>query len=76
MHGGSGLDHSILRKAIHCGISKINVNSDIQDVWHEEVVKFINENPKVYDPRKVIMSGADAMKVFIDNKINILKEEK
>ena len=76
MHGGSGLDHSILRKAILCGISKINVNSDIQDVWHKEVVKFINENPKVYDPRKVIMSGANAMKEFIDHKINILKEEK
>lgn len=76
MHGGSGLDHSILKKAILCGISKINVNSDIQDVWHNEVVKFINENPKVYDPRKVIMSGADAMKDFIDKKINILNEEK
>ena len=75
MHGGSGLDHSILRKAILCGISKINVNSDIQDVWHKEVVKFINENPTVYDPRKVIMSGADEMKKFIDNKINILKGE-
>jgi ketose-bisphosphate aldolase len=75
MHGGSGLDHSILRKAILCGISKINVNSDIQDVWHKEVVKFINENPTVYDPRKVIMSGATAMKEFIDNKINILKGE-
>jgi ketose-bisphosphate aldolase len=76
MHGGSGLDHSILRKAILCGISKINVNSDIQDVWHKEVVKFINANPDVYDPRKVIMSGEAAMKQFIDNKINILKEEK
>lgn len=76
MHGGSGLDHSILRKAIKAGISKINVNSDIQDVWHKEVVKFINENPKVYDPRKVIMSGANAMKEFIDKKINILNEEK
>ena len=76
MHGGSGLDHSILRKAIHCGISKINVNSDIQDVWHNEVVKFINDNPEVYDPRKVIMSGEAAMKEFIDNKINILLEEK
>ncbi len=76
MHGGSGLDHSILRKAIHSGISKINVNSDIQDVWHNEVVKFINENPNVYDPRKVIMSGASAMKEFIDHKVNILKEEK
>ena len=76
MHGGSGLDHSILKKAILCGISKINVNSDIQDVWHKEVVKFINENPDVYDPRKVIMSGANAMKEFIDKKINILNEEK
>lgn len=76
MHGGSGLDHSILKKAILCGISKINVNSDIQDVWHKEVVKFINENPSVYDPRKVIMSGAEAMKDFIDRKINILNEDK
>ena len=76
MHGGSGLDHSILKKAILSGISKINVNSDIQDVWHKEVVKFINENPTVYDPRKVIMSGSSAMKDFIDRKINILSEEK
>lgn len=76
MHGGSGLDHSILKKAVLCGISKINVNSDIQAVWHDEVVKFINDNPKVYDPRKVIMSGANAMKDFIDKKINLLNEEK
>ena len=76
MHGGSGLDHSVLKKAILCGISKINVNSDIQDVWHQALVKFINENPDVYDPRKVIMSGAVAMKEFIDKKINILNEEK
>ena len=76
MHGGSGLDHSILKKAVLSGISKINVNSDIQAVWHEEVVKFINENPNIYDPRKVIMSGSNAMKEFIDNKINLLKEEK
>jgi len=76
MHGGSGLSHEILIKAIKCGISKINVNSDIQDVWHKEVVKFINDNPTVYDPRKVNMSGESAMKEFIDKKINILNENK
>lgn len=76
MHGGSGLSHSILKKAILSGISKINVNSDIQDVWHQEVVRFINLNPNVYDPRKVIMSGQNAMKEFIAHKINLLKEEK
>ena len=72
MHGGSGLDHSILKKAILCGIAKINVNSDIQATWYEEVKKFVNENPDVYDPRKVIMAGKDAMRKFIEEKINIL----
>ena len=76
MHGGSGLDHSILKKAVLSGISKINVNSDIQAVWHDNVVKFIQDNPSIYDPRKVIMSGEAAMKEFIDHKINLLKEEK
>ena len=76
MHGGSGLDDSILARAIKCGINKINVNSDIQSVWYNSVKKFISENPNVYDPRKVIMSGSVAMKEFIDKKINLLCEEK
>ena len=76
MHGGSGLSHDILRKSIKCGISKINVNSDIQYVWMEAVKKFILDNPNVYDPRKVIYSGKDAMEKFIEDKINILKYNK
>ena len=73
MHGGSGLSHDILKKAILCGISKININSDMQATWHDAVVEFIKNNPSVYDPRKVIMSGEDAMNKFIEEKINILK---
>ena len=76
MHGGSGLSHDILRKAIKCGISKINVNSDIQYIWMEAVKKFIKENPQVYDPRKIIYSGSDAMEKFIEEKINILNNNK
>jgi len=75
MHGGSGLSHDILRKAIKCGITKINVNSDIQYVWAEAVRKFITANPEVYDPRKIISSGSSAMDKFIEEKINLLKEE-
>ncbi len=73
MHGGSGLSDDILKKAIECGISKININSDMQAVWHDEVVNFIHNNPDVYDPRKVIMSGKESMNRFIEKKINILK---
>lgn len=73
MHGGSGLSDEILKKAITCGISKINVNSDLQAEWYKSVCKFINENPLIYDPRKVISSGKDAIYNVIESKINIMK---
>ena len=72
MHGGSALEKEVLVKAIKNGINKININSDLQDVWYKEVVKYINNNPDVYDPRKVIMSGRKAMERLIEEKINIL----
>ena len=62
--------------SIKSNTAELVTDSDIQDIWHQEVVKFINENPSVYDPRKVIMSGQSAMKEFIAHKINLLKEEK
>ena len=76
MHGGSGLSHDILRHAIKCGITKINVNSDMQYAWSEAVKDFIKNNPGVYDPRKIIYSGKDAMYKFIEEKINILNNTK
>ena len=76
MHGGSGLSDDILLKAIECGINKINLNSDIQALWYEDVRRFILDNASVYDPRKVIMSGSNAIRMFIDKKINLLKGKK
>lgn len=73
MHGGSGLEDNILKKAILCGINKININSDLQACWHQAVCRFIEENPSVYDPRKVITSGKHAIGEVIEAKINIIK---
>ena len=73
MHGGSGLDDEILKKVISCGISKINVNSDLQAEWYQEVCKFIENNPSIYDPRKVISSGKNAINRVIESKVNIIK---
>ena len=72
MHGGSSLSNEVLRRAIENGISKININSDLQDIWYKSVVNFIKENPNIYDPRKVIMSGKNDMEILIEEKINIL----
>ena len=72
MHGGSGLDNKTIRKCVKCGINKINVNSDIQAAWHEDVLKFVENNKNVYDPRKVIGSGEDAIKRTVKEKYNII----
>ena len=58
---------------IENGINKINLNSDLQNVWYQNVCNFIKENPLVYDPRKVISSGKDAICDLIESKINIIK---
>lgn len=62
LHGGTGISDDKIRKAISCGISKININTDLQAVWNKAVRLFINENPDVYDPRKIIGSGEGAIK--------------
>ena len=73
MHGGSGLSNDILKKSILSGINKININSDLQDIWHKAIIDFINNNPNIYDPRKIIYSGKNDMETLIEEKINILK---
>lgn len=73
MHGGSGLDDETIKKCIINGINKINVNSDLQEKWHKDVCEFIKNNPSIYDPRKVISSGKDAIYNVIETKINIMK---
>ena len=69
LHGGTGIPDYDIKKAISCGISKININTELQIAWHESVKKFVFENPNVYDPRKVIGSGKDSMKNAIKDKI-------
>ena len=66
LHGGTGIPEDKIKQAISCGISKININTDLQVVWSKAVREFLIEDEKVYDPRKVIGSGELAMK----NQIN------
>jgi len=71
LHGGSSLANDILKKCKDSGITKININSDIQEAWSKEVRKYLLANETVIDPRKVIGSGFDAIKQVVSSKINI-----
>lgn len=68
LHGASGLDDNKIKTAIFCGVSKININTDLQIVWAESVRKYLKENENEYDPRHIIKSGEKSIKELIHYK--------
>ena len=74
LHGGTGIPEKQLRKSISCGISKININTDLQVAWSKAVRKYLKYNKKVYDPRKIISSGEQAIKERIKEIVTLCRE--
>ena len=72
LHGGTGIPDDMIKKAILCGVSKININTELQIEWSKAVTEFIKNNPDVYDPRKIISSGEKALKEAVRTKIILL----
>lgn len=65
LHGGTGIPEDQIKKAISLGISKINVNTDLQLVFTAAVRDYIEQGKdkvgKGYDPRKLLKPGRVAM---------------
>src|SRR5699024_6035879 len=71
LHGGTGIPDEKIKKAISCGISKININTDLQSTWSKAVRQFLEENKEAYDPRKIIGSGEQAIKTRIEEIVTL-----
>ena len=71
LHGGTGIPDYQIKKAIECGTTKINVNTELQIAWTKGVREFLNNDDKTYDPRKVIKSGEVSMKQAIKDKVEL-----
>lgn len=75
LHGGSGIPADQIAKAISLGVSKINVNTELQLVFADATRKYIEAGKdlqgKGYDPRKLLKPGADAIK---DKVISMMKQ--
>lgn len=69
LHGGSGIPDEKIKKAISCGIAKININTELQIAWTKGVREFLNNNNSVYDPRKIIKAGENNIKTAIEEKL-------
>lgn len=73
LHGGSGIPDEKIKKAINCGIAKININTELQIAWTKGVREFLNNNNSVYDPRKIIKAGENNIKTAIEEKLVLTK---
>ncbi|EFR30739.1 class II fructose-1,6-bisphosphate aldolase [Eremococcus coleocola] len=61
LHGGSGIPEYQIKEAIKRGHAKINVNTELQQQWTKAVREKLNNDADVYDPRKIIKPGFDAI---------------
>ena len=73
LHGGSGIPDEKIIKAIKLGVSKININTELQQAWHEGVLKFVENKKEVYDPRKIISSGEENLKNIVEYKLSLME---
>lgn len=71
LHGGSGVPDEMIRKAIQAGVGKINVNTENQVACTKTIRDILNNDPKVYDPRKYLAPARKAMTEIVRSKIQL-----
>ena len=75
LHGGTGIPDDQIKKAISLGVSKINVNTECQLVFAEATREYIEAGKdlqgKGFDPRKLLLPGAEAIKAKVKEKMEI-----
>lgn len=71
LHGGSGVPDEAIRKAISCGVGKINVNTENQVACTAVIREVLAAKPNEIDPRKYLTPARDAIKEVVKGKIRL-----
>ena len=75
LHGGSGIPDDMVRDAVSRGISKINVNTELQLAFAAKTREYIeagkDKEGKGFDPRKLLAPGFAACVDMVKYKIDV-----
>ena len=75
LHGGTGIPESMIKEAISHGVSKINVNTEIQIAYAKATRKYFEAESdlkgKGFDPRKMLAGGNQAIIDTVLEKMEI-----
>lgn len=75
LHGASGIPAEDIKKAVSIGITKINIDTEIRDAFKRGVCSFIEENPDIFDPRKILKPALEKMTEIVATKIELFGSE-
>jgi len=75
LHGGTGIDADQIKKAISLGVSKINVNTELQWAFQQATRAYFEAGKdlegKGFDPRMILKPGFEAMQATVKEKMEI-----
>jgi len=71
LHGGSGVPDGMIKEAIEAGVSKINVNTESQVSFTQEVRRILREQEELFDAKTYLGSAKSVMKEVVRSKIRL-----
>lgn len=71
LHGGTGVPVEDFKRAIACGISKINVGTELKYAFSDSLKKAVAEKSGEIDPRKLMAVVTDDCAKIVREKIDV-----
>ena len=71
LHGGTGIPDEQIQRSISLGTAKINVNTESQIAATRVIREVLNNDQKVYDPRKYLAPAREAIKETVIGKMRV-----
>ena len=69
--GAKGIPEEHIKKAISLGIAKINIDTDLRLAFTAAVREVLANQPKEFDPRKILGPAKEAMKEVVKGKTRL-----
>lgn len=69
LHGASGVPVDLVQEAIRLGICKVNVATELKNVFSESLKQYFNVHPDATDPRYYFLPAKEKMGELVKTKI-------
>ncbi len=71
LHGASDVPDEFVQRAIHLGICKVNIATDLKIPFSGAIKAYFQEHPEASDPRKYLNPAKEAMAAVVRHKIAV-----